>query len=188
MLIIENNNTQYIDSQLDKGSAFFFNWLEMGMNEKDKSLILNEIESYQKTLLNVTPGSHFSFSKSFLNALYQAAQGALVEGLGEEASQIFLMLSHLIPNSYDVFLGLGMTYQLLKEHQKATESYQQAIHIHPQAFQAYLYIAESYLELQDKEKFEENIQRARALIPREKDHFQQHVDYLIQKFKPSTRS
>ena len=176
-----------IGASLEKGKEFFDNWIETDFDERQKKLILSEIENLKKSFSSEGQPSESDscvpFSKPLLNTFYQAAKKALTQGLGEEAMHLFFVLSHLLPNNYDVFVGLGMAYQLCKEHLKATLSYQHAISIHPQAFLAYLYCAESYLELKNIEKFKENIQEACQLIPLEKVVFQRHADYLIEKFK-----
>lgn len=185
-------NSQKSCYQIDKGSQFFFDWVDSSLKEECKACIINEMDEIRGKIINITQiakgDPYLPFSKSFLNALYQAAQCALKQGLEQESFQLFFTLSHLLPNSYDVFLGLGMAYQLLEKHQEAVEAYRRAEDIHPQLFQANLFSAESYVELRDAEKFKENIKKACELLPKEKPLFQQHAQYLIQKFNQNVGS
>lgn len=188
----QKTDIQTTNYQQNKHFKYFFSWIESQSDERHKHLIISELNSLKTSLSRISqenkPDDYVPFSKHLINAFYQAACDGLNKGYGQEAYHLFFILSNLLPNSYDVHLGLGISCQLLGKHPEALKAFQQAINIHPQSFQPYLFSAESYLEIKDKENFEKNITSALSLIPNDKETFQKHAQYLIHKFSSDQRS
>lgn len=174
-------------SPLCEGRSYFSEWVKTHLEKNPNSLIMNELISFKavfdESASNSKLDTEHSFPKSLANALYHAAKKALEDGLAKPATQLFYALSHLLPDSYDIFLGLGLAFQLQSNFDDSISAFNHAIKIHSQAFPAYLYIAESYLKLGLLDKFDETIAEANRLIPKEDTSFLRHVQFLKQQSK-----
>lgn len=175
------------NSPLCEGRSYFSEWVKSHLEENPNSLIMNDLDSFKaafdESASNSKLDTEHSFSKSLANALYHAAKKALEEDLSQPATQLFYALSHLLPDSYDIFLGLGLAFQQQSNFDDSISAFNHAIKIHPQAFPAYVYIAESYLKLGLLDKFDEAISEANRLIPKGDTPFLRHIQFLKQQAK-----
>jgi tetratricopeptide (TPR) repeat protein len=174
----------HIDCQLDrlsKGTDFFFQWIETSLPDKYKETIKADLGYYSKLIENkeVKDLKALKFPKEALDALFQAAKGALVEDIPEEGLSLFQILVTLLPDSYDVWLGLGIAYQKNQQHQQAILAFEEAKKIRQDLFYPSLYQAENYLYLQDFIECREKCEEAHLLISLGDRQFLGHVEALL---------
>jgi tetratricopeptide (TPR) repeat protein len=62
-------------------------------------------------------------------------------------ADLFSILTHLLPHSYDIWLGLGLAYQKVSQNLESVVPFEQAKNLCPDLFLTSLYQAENYLGL-----------------------------------------
>jgi len=171
--LTSGNEELKIANALDEGVPFFFQWIEAHLPLEQQQLLSKELKEFSQDtdFQNVKIEKLLLFPKSVVEVLYQAAKGSLLEKPQMGSIHLFYLLTHLVPQSYDVWLGLGLAYQKVANHKEAIQVFEQAKKNHPQLFNAYLSQAESYFHLSDFSLCKKLCLEALQLIPIDDDRF-----------------
>jgi tetratricopeptide (TPR) repeat protein len=119
----------------------------------------NLLKEFNEIAPSVT-GDDWVISKELINSIYIVAKQALKDHELAPARNLFYLLSLITPEQFDVWVGLGLTYQQLREDKTAIAAFEEAQKLQPQILLPYLCSAESYVQLQEWQKGYEICQQA----------------------------
>lgn len=97
-----------------------------------------------------------------VDANFEKAAALLQENKAEEAKEIYMLLSGQNERKDEALIGLGSSFLLLQEPEKALESFQQALELKPNYFPALLGTGSSCLTLGKFEQAKEYFNLAKA--------------------------
>lgn len=174
-----------IQEAAKEGFGFFLGYAKRHFDEskyKEILLNINEIGRFIEKentfcLLNHS-NTEIIFKKELLNDLYLVAKTILLQRRFRQAQHLFYILSVFCPKNFDVQMGLGLTYQYLKQPSDAIVSFAEAKALNPLSPFLYLYTAESYLELKEWDLAKKNSQEGLKLVKKDQIHLFKALDAI----------
>jgi tetratricopeptide (TPR) repeat protein len=111
--------------------------------------LTSHYQALLKEFNQIAPSSDHQWviSKELINSIYIVAKQALKDHELVSAKHLFHLLSLITPQQFDVWLGLGLTYQQLQQEEAAIAAFEHAQQLQPHSPLPYLYSAESYVQL-----------------------------------------
>ena len=180
------NKTQDIENQKDKysqtienGLNFFYYWIEENLSLEKQTLIKQEIDQFSQSYDIPSIHAEMRIPKSILENFYRAGKEALTQHPQTGLIDLFKFLTYLLPKSYDIWMGLGLSYQKMDQNAQALQAFEQAKHIHPHLFHPYLFQAESHLYLENFPLCENGCIQAQQLMTGTPDVFFSYANRLL---------
>ncbi len=153
---------------VETGIFCFLSEVESSGTEEEKFAIYKEIEMLSWRLgaasFDARTELPNSFSHQMLNAIYSCAKKAVASGSTSNAIAIFRLLTLLIPNYFDTWIGLGISCQLAGDVPEALAAYERAKNLRPDHPLHAIYTAECLLRLNDRMNAQAALNEALQLI------------------------
>lgn len=185
LLLIETE-WEKIHEASSEGFAFFLKYANSHFKEsrhKEILLNLNEIgrfiEKENFFSLSEVPKKEIFLKQELIDGLYLVAKMALEEHRFKEAYYLFYILSVFCSKSFDVWLGLGISYQFLKQPTEAIAAFMEATTLNSHNCLPYLYIAESYLELGEWELAKKNGKKGLKLVNKDQNYILKSLENIL---------
>lgn len=183
-LIPDNEGNKRIPS-LNKGVEFFHEWAGTHLPINQYECLAEELKNFSQVIdyEKVKNQSTLQFPKLILEMMYQAGKEALSGEADPRLADLFSILTHLLPHSYDAWLGLGLAYQKVSQNLESVVAFEQAKNLRPDLFLASLYQAESYLGLKQFSESKKCALEAFQLMGTGDRHFRKYAEHLLNQSK-----
>lgn len=175
---IENQKDKYSNA-IENGLKFYYYWIEENLPLEKQALIKQEIVQFSQPYDIPSIHAEMRMPKSILDNFYHAGKEALTQHPQTGLIDLFKFLTYLLPNSYDIWMGLGLSHQKMHQNHEALQAFEQAKHIHPHLFHPYLFQAESHLHLKNFPLCENGCIQAQQLMEGTPDPFFSYANHLI---------
>jgi tetratricopeptide (TPR) repeat protein len=183
--LIPNEWEMFLEAS-QHGIAFFLEYAKMHFKEVRYNQILLTIHEIGRSLQNKSdsrcseiPHNEIHFYKELIEGLYLVAKTTLEERRFKQSGDLFYILTVFCPLSFDVWLGLGMSYQFLNHPKKALEAFAKARMLEPSNCLTYLFTAEIYLEIQDLDLATKNGKEGLKLTPKNQKNITKSFEHIL---------
>lgn len=120
------------------------------LSKSARALLENKIKIKKDLSEGKTIQQELEFSDETIAKFYSAAYHMLENKKYQDASNAFFFLITLNPDSYDDWMGLGISTQLCGHYEEAVDAYEMGAIIKPENPIPYFYLAKCFFAMHEK--------------------------------------